>query len=299
MDIFPPALLVMGPPGSGKTDSLITLMEAGLELFVLVTEPRGVESLLDSLARRKRLSPNNPGLAIERLHWSYVAPTAGSWRGLTDMATKVSTMGYKDLSELKSGIGKESNNQWIKMLNQIANFHCDRENKDYGDVTEFGPDRAFSIDSLSGLNEMAKQITVGFKPAIHQGEWGVAMEMLNSFCIKMAADCKCTFVLTAHVERNQDLITGGTKVMVGALGQRLAPKLPRFFSEVVLTSTDGTTYSWSNKSVIADLKRRSLPISDSLAPTFVPVIDSYRERLKLAGGGQGGSSSAASTTQPK
>lgn len=290
-ELFPPAVLIMGPPGTGKTDSLLTLVEAGLELFVLVTEPRGVEGLLDSAKRRN--------LPIEKVHWSYVSPTSSTWTGLKDMAGKVSSMGYQSLAELKSGIGKESANQWIKMLNEIANFHDDRTGQDFGDVTEFGPDKAFVIDSLSGLNEMAKQITVGFKPAIHQGEWGVAMEMLNSFCIKMASDCKCTFVLTAHIERNQDLLTGGTKLMVGALGQRLAPKLPRFFSEVILTQKVGDTYTWSNKSDIADLKKRSLPTSNALEPTFVPIVNSYHERLKMAGGGQGGSTPSAITAQTK
>lgn len=287
MDIFPPAILQMGPPGTGKTDCLLTLVEAGLELFVLSTEPRGVESLIDSALRRK--------LPLEKVHWNYVPPTAGNWKGLTEMANKVSSFGYKDLSELKSGIGKEVNNQWIKMLNQVSNFHCERENKDYGDVTEWGPDRAFVLDSLSGMNEMAKQITVGFKPAIHQGEWGVAMEMLNSFCIKMSSDCKCTFVLNAHIEREQDEITGGTKVMVGALGKKLAPKLPRFFSECLLSQSDGTTFTWSNKSSVADLKRRSLALSDKLPQSFVPIIESYRARLKAAAGGQVGSPSPAAT----
>lgn len=290
-DLFPPAVLLMGPPGSGKTDSLLTLIEADLELFVLVTEPRGVESLLDSCMRRK--------LDIEKLHWSYVQPAAGSWTGLLDMARKVTSMSYESLAELKNGIGKTTDPQWIKMLNQVMNFHCDRTGKDYGDVTEWGPDRAFVIDSLSGLNEMAKQITIGYKPAIHQGEWGVAMEMLNSFCIKMSSDCKSTFVLTAHVDREPDEITGGTKLMVGSLGKKLAPKLPRFFSENPLTQNTNDTYTWSNKSPVADLKRRALPLGDKLTPSFVPIVDAYRARLKAAGGGQGGSTPSAVTTQTK
>lgn len=284
-DLFPPAVLLMGPPGTGKTDSLLTLVEAGLELFVLVTEPRGVEGLIDSAQRRK--------LPIEKVHWSYISPTSASWTGLKEMARKVSTMGYADLADLKSGIGKEVNNQWMAMLGQIENFRCQRTGEAYGDVTEWGPDRAFVIDSLSGLSEMAKQITVGFKPSIHQGEWGVAMEMLNSFCIKMASDCKSTFVMTAHVDREPDELTGGTKIMVGTLGRKLGPKLPRFFSENPLSQSDGATFTWSNKSPVAELKRRALPLGDKLPQTFVPIIDSYRARLKAAGGGQGGSASPA------
>ena len=64
--IQPPSVLLMGPSGSGKTYSLSTLLESGLEVFLVVTEPHGLETLLDVVAQKK--------LDINKLHWRYIPP---------------------------------------------------------------------------------------------------------------------------------------------------------------------------------------------------------------------------------
>ena len=51
--------LLMGAPGTGKTHSIRTLVDAGLEVFVLFTEP-GMEVLGDT----------DP----DKVHWHYVPP---------------------------------------------------------------------------------------------------------------------------------------------------------------------------------------------------------------------------------
>ena len=48
MNIQPPAVLLMGASGSGKTSALTTFIPKGIETFVLVTEPGGAESLVDN-----------------------------------------------------------------------------------------------------------------------------------------------------------------------------------------------------------------------------------------------------------
>ena len=42
-------VLLIGTPGSGKTYSLSTLVSAGLETFVISTDPGGPDSLLDAM----------------------------------------------------------------------------------------------------------------------------------------------------------------------------------------------------------------------------------------------------------
>lgn len=226
----PPATLLMGPPGCGKTDVVITLLLAGIETFVVITEPTGVDSLLDSCARRNAL--------LEKLHWAVVSPASGGWAGMKEMGLKINSMSYKDLSELKSGIGREHMKQYPKLLSLFENFKCERTGKEYGDVTEWDASRALVVDSLSGLNIIMMQHTVGFKPSPHQGEWGIAMNSLEMLLLKLSSDCKCFFVLTAHIEKEPDELTGGTKIYASALGRKLAPKIPRFFSEVILARKD-------------------------------------------------------------
>lgn len=272
--VRPPHTLLMGAPGSGKTDVQLTLVEAGLELFVLITEPTGVDSLLDSAERRK--------LPIDRLHWCVVPPASADMGALRDMASLVASMSYKDLSELKQGIGKTKMVQMAKLLNTIDNFVDDRTGKSFGSVFSWAPDRAFTIDSLSGLNTIAMQHTVGFKPSPHQGEWGIMMSLEENILLKIHSDVQCFFCLTAHLDKEPDELTGTTRIMASALGRKLAPKIPRHFSEVVLATRSLTGFKWATISNDADLKNRALPTSKDINPSFVPLVEAYRRRVTNA-----------------
>lgn len=280
MHIQPPAVLCEGAPGSGKTDALATLIEAGLETFVIMTEPGGVESLLDSCERRK--------LKIDKLHWTSVLPAAAGWSALTDMINTIGTTGYEEITKIKSGVGKsETRKPAMKFLEALKDFKCERDGKPYGDFSTWGPDRALVCDSLSGLSLMAMALTIGYKPAAHQGEWGVAMNFLEQIILKLTSDRKCLFAMTAHVEKELNEITGANQIMASTLGRKLAPKIPRFFSEVVYAKravVNGVPkFTWSTIDMAADLKNRSLPVSSDLVPSYVPIVDAFRRRLSLVG----------------
>lgn len=270
LNLQAPRILLMGPPGSGKTDVLATLAESSLELFVIVTEPGGVDSLLDSFNRRK--------LEINRLHWKEINPSSAGHAGLADMARTIKAMSYKDIADIKSGVSKQNMKGIETLLSTLQNFHCDRENKDFGDVTEWGDDRALVLDSLSGLNMMAMSHTIGYKPSAHQGEWGIAMNFEEQLINTLISDCRCTFVLTAHVDRDLDTVTGQIKLAPAALGSKLGPRIPRFFGDVIYASRDGTGFKWSTAESNIDLKNRALPVSSKLEPNFKPIIDVYRRR---------------------
>lgn len=281
MILQPPATLLMGSPGSGKTDCLLTLIAAGLEMFVIITEPDGVVSLIDSATRRN--------LKLDKLHWTTVAPATAGWTALTDMANAIGTMGYDDITKIKSGVGKtETRKPAMKLLESLKDFKCERTGQSYGDTTCWGDDRALVLDSQSGLNLIAMAVTIGYKPAAHQGEWGVAMNFVEQLLLKMTSDRKCFFVLTAHVEKELNELTGANQIMVSTLGRKLAPKIPRFFSEVVFAKklvvpNAPPKFVWSTADANADLKNRVLPNSTELEPTFQPIVDAYRRRKNLAG----------------
>lgn len=271
--IQPPAVLLMGGPGSGKTYSISTLLELGLEVFVISTEPVGLDSLLDACQTKK--------LPLDRLHWKQIAPARPSFDSLLETAKKVSVMDYDAVSKLRPS-GNRSNAQWITLLTTLSKFVCDRDGKDYGPVDHFTPDRALVVDSLSGLNAMAMDLTIGDKPTAHQGEWGIAMQMLEKLVNSLSSNLKCAFVLTAHLEKETNEVTGATQVMASALGRKLAPKLPRFFSEVVMSYREGGSFFWSTTTTNVDLKNRALPLSNKLDPNFKPIIEAYKRRLEQA-----------------
>ena len=266
--------LIMGGVGSGKTTCLTTLIQSGLELFVAITDPGGEESLIAAMER------NN--LPMDRLHWKYIASASPTWATLTKMAEFVNTMGYESLSKLKSGIEKTSYKQFMELLKSASNFECDHCGKEFGPVDTWGPERAFSHDSLSGISTMAYDLMVGAKPTAHQGEWGVAMNVEEKFVRKCCSDLKCFYILTAHVDREIDEVAGGTKIMVSALGRKLAPKLPKDFSDVVYSYREGMDYYWSTMAAGIDLKHRLLPLKDKLTPSFQQIVDAWKKLSQVA-----------------
>lgn len=287
----PPCSLLMGPAGAGKTTALSTYAKAGLEVFVVVTEPTGVDSLYDAWERES--------LPLDLLHYSTIPPASAGWAALKEMGQKINMMSYKDLSELKSGIGKEQMKQYPKLLNNCENFHCDRTGKDFGDVTTWNSSRALCWDSLSGLSLIMLQHTVGFKPSPHQGEWGIAMSSLENLLLKLTSDCHCFFTLTGHIEKEPDEITNMTKIMISTLGRKLAPKIPRFFSEVIRArkTADGK-FKWSTQDSEADLKNRALLSSNDLTPSFLPIVEAYHKRVKASQTGTGAPATPVAAIQP-
>lgn len=277
--IQPPSILLMGEVGAGKTHLISTLAESGLEVFVIITEPTGLETLLDVWASKK--------LNLTKLHYKIITPSRVGIEGLTNVAKKVSMLDFGGLASLKPS-GDRTKAQWLTVLATLANFTDDRTGAQFGAVDDFGPERAVVIDSLSGLNLMAMDLVIGDKATAHQAEWGVAMGLLDKLILNLTSNLKCPLLITAHVEPEQDELTGARKLMASTLGKKLAPRLPRFFSEVILAQRNGATFVLNTTEPTTALKTRSLPMGDKLQPTLAPIIDAFRRRGEYAKGGTDG-----------
>lgn len=269
LQVRAPSVLLQGPPGTGKTHSLSSIMESGTELFYLCTEPNGLETLLDVM-KKKSIPPS-------MLHYHVIEPNRPGFTHLLSMATKITQMGFDSLSKL--GPTSRDNAQFLTLIATLGNFTDQRTNQSFGPVDKLPSDKAFALDSLSGVNIMSMDLTIGDKVTAHQGEWGIAMNMIDKLILSLTSNLKCLFILTAHIEPERDEITGGTKLMASTLGRRLAPRIPRFFSEVILTHQEGSTYLWSTSHPQIDLKHRALPLSGKIPPSFKPIIDNYKSRL--------------------
>ena len=270
--ILAPKILLMGAPGTGKTWSIATLLQAGLEVFVIFTEPNGLPNLLNVLKQKK--------IPIDKLHWAYVPPISADWATVGDAMKLVNEMNYSTLADLKSGIGKGKSNSIMKLLNNLKNFHDDRTNMDFGDVTDWGYDRALVLDSLSGLNMLSIQNTVGLKPTMHQGEWGIAMNMEEMLINTLISSMSAYFILLAHVDRNHNEVTSQSIITPSAIGAKLGPKLGRFFSEVILAKRVKDQFTWSTSELASDVKQSTLPIKDGLEPSFKPIIDTFNLNIQ-------------------
>jgi hypothetical protein len=255
-------VMLMGASGSGKTTSLRTLIAQGITPFVVFTEP-GFEVLGD--------------LPPEKIHWHYIKPADVPWVTMIDAAKLINTLSFEALTKVND-IKKSKYGQFVDLLSSLNNFKCDRTGESFGDVCTWGTDRAIVLDSLTGINIMAMNLVVGAKPVKHQGDWQIAMDNLERLIQKLCTDTACHFVLIAHVERELDEVQGGQRIMASTLGRKLAPKLPRLFSDVVFVDKTGPKFTWSTNALGVDLKARNLPYADGLAPDFGPLIQKWKQQ---------------------
>jgi len=266
----PPATLLIGAPGTGKTTSVVTYLEAGLEVFVLITDPGGEEALIDAVIDK--------GLSLEKLHWHYIQSTAHSWGVASSVFSRVNTMSYESLGGLKQGLEKDKYKQFLTAMDTLNNFVCDRTGESFGPVDQWGADRALVVDSMTGINKMCKRLVVGAKPTLHQGEWGTAMEVEEQFLDLLVGNTSCFLCCIAHLQRIKDELRGSTTIAADFLGSKLAPRIPHLFSDVVLAHKDGAKFNWSTTAANVDLKARTLPLANDLAPSFIQVVNGWKKR---------------------
>ena len=255
-------VLLMGPTGAGKTHALRTLVDQGLEVFALFTEP-GMEVVGD--------------IPSDKLKWAYVPPATAGWEVLLRNAQRINSMSYEGLSKM-GDLNKKDYGQFLKIVSTLANFVDERTGEEFGAVDQFGTGRVLYLDSLTGLSKMAMDLVVGAKPTKSMPDWMVAQDNLERLIDMLTNSTRCHFVMTAHLERETDEVTGGVQLMASTLGRKLAPKLPRNFSDVIHCVRRGEEFLWSTASPNVDTKARNLPISDRITPDFGQVLEKWKSR---------------------
>lgn len=266
-------VLLMGPAGTGKTHSIGTIVDTGLEVFYLGLEP-GLESLLGYYTDRKLPIPDN-------LHWHQLEAPKASFTEMIDAANKINTMQLESLAKMTDPY-KSKHNQFVKFLTALNEFPDDRTGQKFGAVDTWGPNRVLVVDGMAGLGRAAMSLVVGGKPVRNQSDWGIAQDQVEKIVRLLCDNCKCHFVLIAHVERETDAVLGGVKIMLSTLGNKLAPKIVPMFSDVILTVREGSKFSWSTGSALADTKTRNLPIAEGLKPDFGQIIEKWKSRGGVA-----------------
>jgi hypothetical protein len=229
----------------------VTLVKAGVTPFIIFTEP-GMATIGKAL--------KEAGLPEDSVKWHYVSPATQDFNSMITMAQNLNRMSFKMISNMTDP-NRGQFTQWIDVLRTCENFVDDRTGISYGNVGKWNTDRALVIDSLSGLNTMAMNLLVGSRPTRDVSDWQVAQNNLLGFLDKLTTDNVCHFILTGHLEREQDELTGGVTLMASTLGKKLAPKVPINFDEVVMCKHIAEKFFWTTSEANVDLKARVLPQS--------------------------------------
>jgi hypothetical protein len=259
----------MGPTGVGKTRSIGTLVDSGIEVFFLAIES-GMESLLGYWTDRGLPIPPN-------LHWHKLGASEVSFEDMIANATKINTYNLESLAKMADP-NRAKHNQYITLLEALHDFPDDRTGERFGDVSTWDSSRAIVIDGMAGINNCTMSLVIGGKPVRNQSDWGIAQGIIVGFLRKLCDDCKCWFVLLSHVSRETDQVLGGVKITVDTLGKAIAGQIPPMFSDVILAVRDGGAWSWDTASTQADVKTRNLPISGKIEPNFGQIVTKWRSR---------------------
>jgi AAA domain len=200
-------MLVFGISGSGKTGLIGKLAEAGYRIFAADFDD-GMDILKDPVVMRPDVRKNvyfktlkDNALAIG----SKLLPQATAWTEFVSL-----------LSDWKEG------------PTSLGNFRS------------WGPKDVLWIDSCTFMSDAAMNRALqvggrlGQRPQIQ--DYGAAMDDIASvFELLYSPHCKCNVVVTSHLQFAADENFGGArKAMVSVLGNKLAPKIPRYFNNMVL-----------------------------------------------------------------
>ena len=262
-------VLLQGESGVGKTHSIGTIVDTGLEVFYVALDP-GRESLAGYYRDKGKPIPEN-------LHWATVRTVPQGFNELIDISKKINQFTFEMLTKMTDA-NKRKYDQHTQLLTLLSSFTDERTGKNYGAVDSWNTDRVLVIDNLSGFSDIIMNNVTGGKPVKGQNEWGVAQQQVEVFLKMLTDGCRCHFVMLAHVEKELDEVNGGMRIMSSTLGKKLAPKLPKMFSDVILAEREGTNYHWNTAATGAALKTRNLPVAAKIEANFGPIIKKWESR---------------------
>ena len=268
-----PNVLLMGEGGTGKTHSLGTLVDRGIEVFYLGLEA-GLESLLGYYSDKGKPVPDN-------LHWHKLAPPKMSYKDFADQALRINTINLKTLAESPDP-NRHLHNQWIALATAMYYFPDDRTGKKFGPVDSWGPERAIILDGMTGLCKAAMSSVTGSRPVWNPMDYQIGQKQVEGFLRMTCDNTRCWFVLISHVEKELDPVNGGLQLMVSGIGKALSPIVPPMFSDVVWCKREGTKWSWNTASSGVATKARNLPWQDGLPQDFDQVYSRWAARAASA-----------------
>jgi len=265
-----PKILIEGSSGSGKTFSLSTLIKwaerNNKEVFILFTE-NGLETLLGSMDK-----------IPDCVHWHISSVSAPSLDSLINASEDTGKLSYEMLTK-KIDPSRGKNNPWTQLLMDMKDFPCDRTGKRYGNIGEWNTDRILVIDSLTEVSVACFKAMLGNKLTASPPEYLVSQNNLLNWLRMMTQGLQCTFVLTAHVQKINDEITGRMTLMTKTMiGKAISDDIPQLFSEAIYTRREGNEFYWSTATSGVDTKTRYLPLSEKIKPDFSLIMDEWQKR---------------------
>lgn len=247
-------LLLIGDAKSGKTGSLVSLVEAGYHLRIL-----DMDNLLDVL---KYMILNQCPDQIANVEF----------RTLRDKRKAGAAGSVID--------GKPR--AWIDAIKMLSKWEYTDDNGteiSLGNPGGWGSDRILVIDSLSRLCDAAYDFHESIIPPGKGGQYdaravyGNAQNDVESLIAMLtSAQMQTNVIVIAHVQYFEQP-DGTTKGFPQGVGAKLSPKIPQYFPSVVL---------YTNKGGKRTIQTNSTPMMDLANPKPFAMAPSYPIETGLA-----------------
>jgi hypothetical protein len=264
-------MLLIGDTGTGKTGCLYSLAEAGYNLRILDLD-NGADILLN-LARAGK-----PEVA-DRIIYETVTEKFKTLQGkpIVDgvpkqLATALTLLDHWKVAETKTPDGEV-----------IPAY-------DLGKLTSWGPDDVLVLDSLTMLSSAAMRHVLSMNGRLNQHpqqqDWGQAMQLVEDMlALLYSTSIKCNVIVISHITYLGADENSSGKGYPNTLGQKLPPKVGRYFNSMVQAKVRGVGPGAKRLLVtqpdgMIDLKNpaplqmpKDLPIETGLA-TFFEIVRS-------------------------
>lgn len=207
-------LLLIGDAKSGKTGSLVSLVNAGYKLRIL-----DFDNLLDILKYKviEECADRLGQIEFRSLRDNY-KPTPGGM--IVDGKPKA----------------------WVESLKMLTNWKYvdpSGEEVDYGKPAEWGADTILVIDSLSRWCDAAYNFHESVIPVGKSGEYdgravyGNAQDDVEKQLASLTSSTFGTNVIVIAHGQYIDLPDGTKKIFPQGVGQKLSPKIPQYFPNYI------------------------------------------------------------------
>lgn len=253
-------MLLIGESGSGKTGALVSLVEAGYNLRILDFD-NGLDVILGIINKKY--------------------PEESKRKELLDKIV------FETLTDKLKNVGGKIVTDGAPQAFNIAMQLLDcwkRGGIDLGKVESWGENDVLIIDSLTFLSKaiMRHVLFLNGRGTAHPQiqDWGAAMEVVEGLLgLLYSTNIKCNVIITSHISYIE-LDNGMNKGYPSTLGNKLPPKVGRYFNSLLMVKTKGSgsglqrvirTVTDSNidlKTSIPGVLPDELPISTGLADFF-------------------------------
>ena len=277
-----PKVIVQGDSGTGKTYSFGKLVDWAaaqnppIRVAVLFTE-NGLETLL-GYWRTPMSGPPRP--VPKNLAWHQVQNASLDLEALQEAMRLVGDLTYESLTKVIDP-DRGRRNPALKILKSFSDFPDDRTGTTLGNIGRWGSDMILGIDSLTELADAYAKANTGTKPVMSQPEYLVAQNNLLNFIRYLCGPSqRFGLVMTAHVQKQINELTGGMSIMTKSIGKAIADDIPKHFSEVLYCYAEGANWYWDTAAANVIRKTRYLPISSKIPQDLSRIWGEWRKRTE-------------------